>query len=65
MAVAFVTDIEGMWDKLVDFAAGNPLLSLDVVTGALTVAPGARFVFGGDAVDRGPWGRRSISRSRS
>ena len=60
MAVAFVTDIEGMWDKLVDFAAGNPLLSLDVVTGALTVAPGARFVFGGDAVDRGPWGRRVV-----
>jgi Calcineurin-like phosphoesterase len=60
VAVAFVTDIEGMWDRLVDFAAGNPLLSIDVLTGQLEVTPGNVLVFGGDAVDRGPWGRRVV-----
>ena len=59
MKLAYVTDIEGQWSKLSSFAADNPLVSLDP-EGRLSVAPGARFVFGGDAVDRGPEARRLI-----
>ncbi len=36
--------------------AGNPLVSLD--GDRLSVAPGAKFVFGGDVIDRGPNARR-------
>jgi hypothetical protein len=58
-AIAYVTDVEGIWSKLVEFATDNPLVSLDGA-GRLSVAPGALFVFGGDAIDRGPSGRRVV-----
>jgi hypothetical protein len=57
--IAYVTDVEGRWDKLAAFAADNPLVSLDA-QGRLELAPGAMLVFGGDAVDRGPAGRRVL-----
>ena len=58
--VAYLTDVEGRWDKLVDFCAESPLVSLDA-HGALRVSAGSVFVFGGDAVDRGPAGQRIIA----
>ncbi|MEW5848782.1 MAG: hypothetical protein AB2A00_08205 [Myxococcota bacterium] len=57
--VAYITDVEGRWDKLTSFAAANPHVSLDG-DGKLTVAPGVVLVFGGDAIDRGPQGRRVV-----
>lgn len=57
--ITYVTDLEGRWDKLGDFAADNPAVTLD--ERGLRVADGATFVFGGDAVDRGPAGRRMIA----
>ena len=27
--ITYVTDVEGRWDKLAEFAAGNPLVTLD------------------------------------
>lgn len=59
MKLAYLTDVEGQWSKLASFASNNPLVSLDP-QGRLSVAPGARFVFGGDAVDRGPEARRIV-----
>ncbi len=56
--IAYLTDVEGRWDKLASFAAGNVLVSLD--GGRLQLADGATFVFGGDAIDRGPAGRRIV-----
>ncbi|MEO6774995.1 MAG: metallophosphoesterase [Kofleriaceae bacterium] len=56
--IAYVTDIEGRWDKLTTFVAGNPHVSL--VDGRLVLAEGVTFVFGGDAIDRGPDGRRFV-----
>lgn len=58
-ALAYLTDVEGHWDKLVDFATDNPAVSLDA-RGRIMVADDARFVFGGDSVDRGPAGRRVV-----
>jgi hypothetical protein len=55
---AWLSDVEGQWDKLESFCAGNPVVSL--AGDALTVAPGCLFVFGGDAVDRGPAGQRIL-----
>lgn len=55
--IAFLTDVEGRWDKLADFCAGNPLVALDAA-GALRVADDAVFVFGGDVCDRGPDSQR-------
>jgi hypothetical protein len=62
--VAYLTDIEGRWEKLLDFCApraggGAPLVSYDDARG-LRVADGAVFVFGGDAIDRGPAGRKVV-----
>ena len=59
MRIAYLTDVEGQWSKLHGFATANPLVSLDAA-GKLLIAPGARFVFGGDAVDRGPDARRVV-----
>ena len=58
MDIAYLTDIEGQWEKLETFCADNPLVSL--AGEQLVVAEGARFVFGGDAIDRGPFGRRIV-----
>lgn len=57
--IAYVTDVEGRWDKLASFARASPHVSL--VDGALRLADGVTFVFGGDAVDRGPHGRRIVA----
>ena len=62
--VAYLTDIEGRWEKLLDFCAPPPdggasLVSYDETRG-LRVSDGAVFVFGGDAIDRGPAGRRIV-----
>lgn len=57
--VAYLTDVEGMWHKLESFARDNPLVRLEG-DGTLHVADGAVFVFGGDAIDRGDWGRRVV-----
>lgn len=56
--VAFLTDIEGMWPRLAAFAEDNPHVSLE--HGRLLVKPGSLFIFGGDAIDRGPAGRRVL-----
>lgn len=58
--LAYLTDIEGQWEKLAAFADDSPVVSLDP-DGALTIAPGATFLFGGDAIDRGPSSRRIVS----
>ena len=58
--IAYLTDVEGHWAKLETFARDNPAVSLDA-RGALHVAPGALFLFGGDAIDRGPQGRRVVA----
>jgi hypothetical protein len=62
--VAYLTDIEGRWDKLLDFCAspgaGAALVSYDEARG-LRVADDAVFVFGGDAIDRGPAGRKIVA----
>lgn len=60
MKIAYLTDVEGQWAKLESFVSGNPLVALDSL-GRLQVAPGARFVFGGDAIDRGSAGRRIVA----
>ncbi len=60
MRIAYLTDVEGQWAKLESFATNNPLISLDSA-GRLQVTPGARFVFGGDALDRGSAARRIVA----
>jgi hypothetical protein len=57
--IAYLTDVEGRWDKLATFAEGNPHVRLEA--DALRLADGVTFVFGGDAIDRGPSGRRVVS----
>ncbi len=58
--LAYVTDIEGQWEKLASFVADTAGLRLDDA-GALHVDDGVTFVFGGDAIDRGPSGRRLVA----
>jgi hypothetical protein len=55
--VAYVTDLEGSYARLEGFCRRSPYVSLDE-RGRLVLAPDATFVFGGDAIDRGPFGRR-------
>jgi hypothetical protein len=57
--LVYTTDVEGRWEKLASFARDNPYVHL--VDGRLGIAPGATFVFGGDAIDRGPDGRRLVA----
>jgi hypothetical protein len=57
--IAYLTDVEGRWDKLVSFTSDNPAVAL--VDGALRLSDGVTFVFGGDAIDRGPHARRIVS----
>ena len=42
--IAYITDLEGRWDKLERSCADNPHVTLQ--DGALTLAPGVTFVFG-------------------
>ena len=58
-SIAYLTDVEGIWEKLAGFCQDNPLVSLEEGE-RLVVRPGATFVFGGDAIDRGPDGRRVL-----
>jgi hypothetical protein len=60
LKVAYLTDVEGMWNRLASFARDNPLLSLDEASGELSLGAETVFVFGGDAIDRGPQGRRLV-----
>jgi hypothetical protein len=57
--IAYITDLEGRWDKLERACADNPHVALR--DGELVLAPGVTLVFGGDAVDRGPAGRRVVA----
>jgi hypothetical protein len=57
--VAYVTDVEGSWERLESFLSDNPLVHLDEA-GRIQVAAGSTFVFGGDAIDRGPASRRIV-----
>ncbi|MBI5516885.1 MAG: metallophosphoesterase [Deltaproteobacteria bacterium] len=57
--VVYLTDVEGRWDKLLDFLEGNPWVTL-AEGDRLALHPDAVLVFGGDAVDRGPDGRRFL-----
>ncbi len=57
--IAYLTDVEGRWDKVVSFVTGNTHVAL--VDGALRLGEGVTFVFGGDAIDRGVHGRRFVS----
>jgi len=56
--VSYVTDLEGQWDRFVGSVERDDLLSLE--GSRLVLADGATFVFGGDAVDRGPSSRRLL-----
>jgi hypothetical protein len=56
--VAYVSDIEGQWDRLAGFAARTDGVRLDGVR--LVLDDDVTFVFGGDAVDRGPRARRVV-----
>ncbi len=57
--VSYLTDVEGHFRKLEDFARDNPAVSLE--GDRLVLADGSIFVFGGDAIDRGPWSRRVVA----
>jgi hypothetical protein len=57
--IAYLTDVEGRWDKLTTFVDGNPHVAL--VDDTLVLADGVTFVFGGDAIDRGSHARRFVS----
>jgi hypothetical protein len=58
--IAYLTDVEGIWPKLITFLANNPFVWLDS-NERLCIKSGATFVFGGDAIDRGPDARKIIS----
>jgi hypothetical protein len=56
--IAYITDVEGRWDKLASFAQDNPLVRLEGER--IELRDGATLVFGGDAVDRGPDARKLV-----
>jgi hypothetical protein len=58
--VAYLSDVEGIWEKLTSFCRNNPHVDLDEAGERLVVRPGSTFVYGGDAIDRGPDGRRVV-----
>lgn len=65
MRVAYLTDVEGSWEKLRSFVVAADGVSFDSAFGnspdsddRIVVDDGFIFVFGGDAVDRGPWSRK-------
>ena len=53
-------DIEGQWDRLESFVQGNKAFSRDA-NGQIKLNPGYRFVFMGDAVDKGKSSLRILS----
>jgi hypothetical protein len=58
--VAHISDVEGSWARLSSFFARTDGLRLDA-DGRLHVDDDDLvFVFGGDAIDRGPWSRRVV-----
>ncbi len=59
-SVAYLSDVEGIWEKLTSFCRDNPHVHLDEAGERLVVRPGSTFVYGGDAIDRGPDGRRVV-----
>lgn len=56
--IAYVSDVEGQWERLSGFAARVDGVRLE--GDRLELADGWTFVFGGDAIDRGPWSRRIV-----
>lgn len=56
--VAYVSDVEGQWTRLEGFVARTQGVRLSGTS--LELADGWTFVFGGDAIDRGPYGRRIV-----
>lgn len=59
MTIAYLTDVEGQWTKVASFCAENPHLRLDA--DRIELSEGTTFVFGGDAIDRGPSSRRIVA----
>ena len=59
MKIATLTDVEGRWNKIEDFVRDNPVVRLE--DGRLELEESGMLVFGGDAVDRGPAGRRILT----
>ncbi|MDB5037524.1 MAG: hypothetical protein JWQ35_1052 [Bacteriovoracaceae bacterium] len=58
--IIYLTDVEGDWKRIESFLQKNKLVSIDQY-GRLHLAPGNNyFVFGGDAVDRGPDSTRIV-----
>src|SRR5690242_290259 len=57
--VVYLTDLEGMGSRLDDFCRGNPWVHFEGPD-RLNVADHTLFVFGGDAIDRGPDARRIV-----
>jgi hypothetical protein len=58
MQIAYLTDVEGQWEKLETFCSGNERVWLSGEQ--LQLAEGVTFVFGGDAIDRGPHSLRIV-----
>jgi hypothetical protein len=58
--IAYLTDVEGRWDKLATFTEGNDDVRLEA-DDTLVLADDVTFVFGGDVCDRGPHARRLVS----
>ncbi len=59
--ILYLTDLEGDYDKLVDFVGkSNGQLSLDA-DGKLQIKAGVTFVYGGDAVDHGPGSQKIVA----
>lgn len=57
--VIHISDVEGSWARLASFVDRAPGVYFDTL-GRLVVDEDTVFVFGGDAVDRGPWSRRVV-----
>ncbi|HEY1100885.1 MAG TPA: metallophosphoesterase [Myxococcota bacterium] len=57
--VVHISDVEGSWLRLSSFVDRCPGVYFDKL-GRLVVDDDTVFVFGGDAVDRGPWSRRVV-----
>lgn len=58
--IAYVTDVEGRWDKLITFTDGNDDVRL-AADDTLVLSDGVTLVFGGDVCDRGPHAQRLVA----